>query len=189
MTYSEVAKKLRLPLGFLLGIIYLMGARPTMLTWAVGGGIALLGVIVRAWASGHISKNERLATTGPYAHTRNPLYFGSFLIAAGFAVAAHWGLLLVVVAFFVLIYAPTMERERANIAGRFPDEYKRYSDNVPTFVPRPTPWRGDSSNEGVSGGFSFDLYMKHGEWKAGLTYVLVMLWLYWGMVLQAIAKA
>lgn len=189
MTYSEVAKKLRLPLGFLFGIIYLVLARPTLLTWAVGGAIALVGVIIRGWASGHISKNERLATTGPYAHTRNPLYFGSFLIAAGFAVAAHWGLLLVVVAFFVLIYAPTMERERANISGRFPDEYRKYSDNVPTFVPRPTPWRGDSPDVGGGGGFSFDLYMKHGEWKAGLTYVLVMIWLYWGMVLQAIAKA
>ena len=85
MTYSEVAKRLRLPLGFLFGIAYLVFARPTPLTLAVGGAIALIGVVVRAWASGHISKNERLATSGPYAHTRNPLYFGSFLIAAGFA--------------------------------------------------------------------------------------------------------
>src|SRR6266571_8546816 len=97
--------------------------------------IALAGVIVRGWASGHISKNERLATSGPYAHTRNPLYFGSFLIAAGFAIAAHWALLLVVVAFFVFVYGPTMERERANISGRFPEAYARYAQNVPAFVP------------------------------------------------------
>ncbi len=137
---------------------------------------------MRGWASGHISKNERLATGGPYAHTRNPLYFGSFLIAAGFAIAAHWGLLLLVVAFFVLIYAPTMERERANIAGRFPEAYEAYAANVPAFVPRPTAWRGPlmTEEERGTGGFSFDLYMKHGEWKAGLTYVLVMAWLAWG---------
>ena len=177
MTYSEVAKRLRLPLGFILGIAYLIFARPTFLTLAVGGTIALVGVLIRAWASGHISKNERLATSGPYAHTRNPLYFGSFLIAAGFAVAAHWALLLLVVAFFVLIYAPTMQRERANIAGRFPEAYENYASNVPAFVPRPTPWRATHGDD--SGEFSFDLYMKHGEWKAGLTFLLVMAWLVW----------
>jgi Phospholipid methyltransferase len=175
LTYSEVAKRLRLPLGFVLGIAYLISAQPTPLTLTVGGAIALVGVLIRAWASGHISKNERLATTGPYAHTRNPLYFGSFLIAAGFAVAGHWALLLVVVAFFVLVYAPTMQRERANIAGRFPEAYEAYAANVPAFVPRPTPWKATHPEDG--GSFSLDLYMKHGEWKAGLTYVLVMLWL------------
>lgn len=176
MTYSEVAKKLRLPLGFLLGILYLIFAKPTLLALITGGAIALIGVLIRAWASGHITKNEKLATTGPYAHTRNPLYFGSFLIAAGFAVAAHWSLLLLVIGFWVLIYAPTMERERANIRERFPDAYDEYSKNVPGFVPRPTPWRSTAAVE--EGGFSGALYMKHGEWKAGLTYVLVMAWLF-----------
>lgn len=177
MTYSEIAKTLRLPLGFLLGILYLVFARPTPLGLLVGGAIALAGVLMRAWASGHIVKNEKLATTGPYAHTRNPLYFGSFLIAAGFAVAAHWSLLLLVIGFFALIYAPTMERERVNIRGRFPDAYEEYSQNVPGFVPRPTPWRRVEAVD--EGGFSGALYMKHGEWKAGLTYVLVMAWLLW----------
>ncbi len=177
MTYSEVAKRLRLPLGFILAISYLVFARPTPLTLAVGGAIALVGVLVRAWASGHISKNERLARSGPYAHTRNPLYFGSFLIAAGFAIAAHWALLLLVVAFFVLIYAPTMQRERANIAGRFPDSYEAYAANVPAFVPRPTPWKATHPDE--ENAFSLDLYMKHGEWKAGLTFLVVMAWLIW----------
>lgn len=180
MTYSEIAKRLRLPLGFVLGIAYLIWARPTPLTLTVGGAIAFAGVLVRAWASGHISKNERLAITGPYAHTRNPLYFGSFLIGAGFAVAVHWGLLLVVIAFWALVYAPTMERERANIRGRFPDDYDRYSANVPAFVPRVTPWRHDASGDG---GFSMDLYMKHGEWKAAITYILAMAWLSFRMKL------
>jgi protein-S-isoprenylcysteine O-methyltransferase Ste14 len=180
LTYSEVAKKLRLPLGFVLGITYIIFARPTPLTLAVGGAIAFVGLVVRGWASGHISKNERLATSGPYAHTRNPLYFGSFLIAAGFAVAFHWALLLIVVAFFVLIYVPTMEREKANIAGRFPGAYEAYAANVPAFVPRPTPWRGSAEED--EGAFSLALYMKHGEWKAGLTYALVMGWLIWRTV-------
>jgi len=174
LTYSEAAKKLRLPLGFALGILYLAFAHPARLALITGGAVAFLGVVVRAWASGHISKNERLAVTGPYAHTRNPLYFGSFLIAAGFAIAAHWALLLVVIALWAFIYAPTMERERANISGRFPEAYARYSENVPAFVPRVLPWKGEAQN---GDGFSLALYMKHGEWKALLTYLLAMGWL------------
>ncbi len=165
---------MRLPLGFALGIAYVVLAHPTWGSLEMGGAIALVGVIMRGWASGHISKNERLATGGPYAHTRNPLYLGSFLIAAGFAIAAHWSLLAAVVAFFVLIYYPTMQREVANISGRFPDAYERYATSVPLFFPRVTPWRGDESS---SNAFEAGLYMKHGEWKAALTYVLAMIWL------------
>jgi len=175
LTYSEVAKRLRLPLGFVLGIAYLIFARPTALTLAVGGAIAFIGVLVRAWASGHISKNERLATSGPYAHTRNPLYFGSFLIAAGFAVAAHWSLLLVVVAFFALVYGPTIEKERVKISARFPEAYSRWSENVPAFVPRPTAWRDPMVSETER--FSPALYMRHGEWKAALGFILALTWL------------
>ena len=174
MSYSETVKKLRLPLGFVFGIAYLIWARPTPVTLPVGSLIAFIGVLIRAWASGHIVKNQKLAVTGPYAHTRNPLYFGSFLIAAGFAIAAHWSLLLVVVAFWLLVYVPTMERERVNIRERFPDAYDRYSANVPAFVPRVTAWKDEEPDEG---GFSFDLYMRHGEWKAGMTYLLVIAWL------------
>ncbi len=171
MSYSLLAKRLRLPLGFALGIGYLVLARPSAAALGAGAAIAAVGVLVRAWASGHIMKNDRLATSGPYAHTRNPLYFGSFLISAGFAVAAHWALLVVVALFFALIYVPTMERERANISQRFPDAYAEWSAHVPAFVPRLTPWRRDPAD---AGGFSGALYMKHGEWKAALGYVVAM---------------
>jgi hypothetical protein len=120
-------------------------------------------------------KNDQLATTGPYAHTRNPLYFGSFLIAAGFAIAAHWSVLLLVIAFFVAVYVPTIERERAHISGRFPDAYPEYERNVPAFVPRPVPWRSPARQE--HGGFSLELYRYHGEWRAALGFVAVVAWL------------
>lgn len=174
MSYQELAKALRMPLGFLIGALYLAFARPEPLPLAVGGSIALIGLLVRGWASGHIRKNEQLAISGPYAYTRNPLYFGSFLIAAGFAIAAHWSLLLLVIAFFVLVYAPKIEAERVNILGRFPTEYPNYAENVPAFFPRRTAWTGES---GVDDRFSFDLYMKHGEWKAALVFVIAMIWL------------
>ena len=174
MSYEEITKKLRMPLGFILGILYLIYARPTPLPLMVGAAIALIGVLVRGWASGHIRKNQQLAISGPYAYTRNPLYFGSFLIAAGFAIAAHWSLLLLVIAFFALVYMPKIEAERLNILGRFPTEYPGYAENVPAFFPRPTAWAGGA---GADEAFSFGLYMKHGEWKAGLVYVAAVAWL------------
>ena len=172
----ELARRVRVPLGFLLAAGYLVVARPTPLTLVVGGSIALTGLLVRAWAAGHIVKNDRLATTGPYAHTRNPLYFGSFLIAAGFAVAAHWSLLLFVIAFFVLIYGPTIRDERIGIRARFPDAYDEWERNVPAFVPRPTPWRAPAATEEHEG-FDFNLYMRHGEWRAAVGFAAVLAYL------------
>ena len=173
----ELARRIRVPLGFLLAAGYLVVARPTPLTLIVGASIALAGLLVRAWAAGHIVKNDRLATTGPYAHTRNPLYFGSFLIAAGFAIAAHWSLLLLVIAFFVLVYGPTIRDERVGIRARFPDAYDEWERNVPSFVPRPTPWRAATDATAEPGGFDFNLYMRHGEWRAALGFAAVLAYL------------
>jgi protein-S-isoprenylcysteine O-methyltransferase Ste14 len=179
----DLAKALRLPLGFVLAGLYLWLA-PRFVTpvgLAVGSAVALLGLLVRGWASGHIMKNQRLATTGPYAFTRNPLYFGSFLIGVGFAIAAHWSLVLLVIAFWGLIYWPTMLRERGTMMREFPGEYPEYERNVPKFFPRPTPWR----RSGVEGGsYSFALYMKHGEWKAALGYLFVVAWLVGALALR-----
>ena len=175
MSWQSVARRLRLPLGFLLAAVYLYFARPSPLTFAVGIGIAFAGLLIRAWASGHIVKNDRLATAGPYAHTRNPLYFGSFLIAAGFAIAGHFSLLLLVMVFFIVIYWPTMERERAEVSGRFPEAYAEYERNVPSFVPRPSPWR--AAGAPVAEPFSFALYMRHKEWRAALGFAGAVTWL------------
>ena len=177
----ELARRIRVPLGFLLAAGYLVVARPTLLTLLVGTAIAFAGLLVRAWAAGHIVKNDRLATTGPYAHTRNPLYFGSFLIAAGFAIAAHWSLLLLVIAFFVLIYGPTIRDERVGIRARFPDAYEEWERNVPSFVPRPTPWRASTAGTEKHPGFDLGLYMRHGEWRAALGFAAVLAYLIFRM--------
>lgn len=173
----ELARRIRVPLGFVLAALYLVVARPTPITLAVGGMIAFVGLLIRAWAAGHIVKNDRLATTGPYAHTRNPLYFGSFLIAAGFAIAAHWSLLLFVIAFFVLIYGPTIRDERIGIQARFPDAYAEWERHVPAFVPRPTPWRSAAEAAAPIEGFNLKLYMRHGEWRAALGFAAVLAYL------------
>lgn len=176
MTFGKLVRRMRLPLGFLLGGLYLVFARPTPGSLVWGGLLALAGLLVRGWAAGHIVKNDRLATTGPYAHTRNPLYFGSFLIAAGFAIAAHWSLLLLVITFFVLVYGPTIQQEREYVRSRYPDAYAEYERHVPAFIPRLFPWRGGSEREGGAP-FSLALYMRHREWQAGLVYTLAIIWL------------
>jgi protein-S-isoprenylcysteine O-methyltransferase Ste14 len=172
-------RRLRVPLGFLVGGLYFWFAPRlggmTRMTLAVGAAIAFVGVLFRAWAAGHIVKNDRLATTGPYAHTRNPLYFGSFLIACGFAIAAHWLLLAAVVAFFYLVYKPVIASEREFISGRYPEAYAEWARHVPAFFPRLTPWR--AGNRGEREPFSFPLYLRHREWQAGLVYVVAVVWL------------
>ncbi|MDF1503520.1 isoprenylcysteine carboxylmethyltransferase family protein [Roseisolibacter sp. H3M3-2] len=179
-------QRLRVPLGFVVAALYLWAAtRSDALTWgsvAVGGAVALVGLLIRAWAAGHIVKNDRLATTGPYAHTRNPLYFGSFLLAAGCALAVHWTLLLAVAGFWLLVYAPVIRRERDFVRARFPEAYAEWERHVPAFVPRLTPWRGSGNGHVAADAPPFDLklYLFHREWQAALGYAAVMAWLaYW----------
>ena len=173
MSGIVINRKVRLRIGFLFGIAYLVFARPTAGGLLLGLPVALSGLMIRGWAAGHIVKDARLTTSGPYAHTRNPLYFGSFLLAAGFAVAAHWSLLLVVIALFIFIYGPTIALERNEISSRFPAEYASYEANVPAFVPRFTPWYGQTSEDS----FSFSRYMRQREWQAGLAFVAASAWL------------
>ena len=165
-----------MPIGFVVGGLYLFFARPDPLTLEIGAAIAFVGVLIRGWAAGHIVKNDRLATTGPYAHTRNPLYFGSFLIACGFAIIASPWLLIAVAGFWAAVYGPTIKRERAHVSALYPDAYAEWARHVPSFVPRPWPWR--DPNAGEHAPFSFALYLRHAEWQAGVVFVVVLAWMY-----------
>src|SRR5437870_3209682 len=93
---KRLLQRIRVPLGFAFAILFLVFAKPTMLSIACGGGIAFIGVAIRAWSSGHIRKAKELAVSGPYAYTRNPLYVGSFILGVVFTVATGvWWLALV----------------------------------------------------------------------------------------------
>ena len=175
---QSLVQRMRVPLGFVFGALFLWFAPryTTPLTLAVGGVLSLIGVLIRAWATGHIVKNQKLTTTGPYAHTRNPLYLGSFFIALGFAIAAHWVAVLLVVAFWVGVYGPTITRERDYLRSVYGVAYASYEASVPGFLPRLSPWAGPAG-EDRSGGFSVALYLRHNEWQAGLGSLIVMGWL------------
>ncbi|HZH34686.1 MAG TPA: isoprenylcysteine carboxylmethyltransferase family protein [Pyrinomonadaceae bacterium] len=156
----------RVPLGFLFSAVFLLLARPEIWSLAAGGLIALVGLMIRAWASGHIRKNSVLAISGPYAHTRNPLYLGSFLLGLGFTIAAaHWWLPLVFAALFLGVYLPVMRAEAKELISLFGADYEKYAESVPLFLPRPTPFRTDGASEIK---FDLKLYLRYREYQAAL---------------------
>jgi len=162
--WSQIARRIRVPLGFLFAVLYFWLARPSWRSLMVGAVVVAPGLLIRALASGHVRKNESLATSGPYAYTRNPLYLGSLVMGVGFCVAARslWvGVALVVM--FLAIYRPVIRDEEAFLRRRFP-EFEEYARRVPRMLPRLTAQSGHE-NEGPTG-FSLDLYLKHREYNA-----------------------
>jgi protein-S-isoprenylcysteine O-methyltransferase Ste14 len=171
-SWARIATRSRVPLGFLFAVAYLWWAHPTWISLAVGSLVIAIGLGIRAAASGHIRKNAQLAMTGPYAHTRNPLYLGSMVMAIGFILAAR-GIWIGVgaLAMFLFIYVPVIQAEEAYLRSAFP-EYLEYSAHVPRFWPRLTPYRV-GANDG-SPAFSRELYMRHREYNAILGSALIL---------------
>lgn len=160
--WSRIARRMRVPLGFVFAVLYFWLARPTWRFLALGAVLIVPGLLIRALASGHVRKNEALATSGPYAYTRNPLYLGSLLIGMGFAVASRsWWVGVALVVMFFAIYVPVIRSEEAFLRGKFPD-FEEYAQRVPRMFPRIVPAR--SSEDG--GKFSLDLYVQHREYNA-----------------------
>ena len=159
----------RVPLGFASGALFLFFAKPTLGLLLIGGLVALPGLALRAWASGHLRKNESLAMSGPYAFTRNPLYLGSFLIGLGFTIAAgQWLLAIIPIVMLLGIYLPVMRVESATLTRLFGKKYERYSKEVPLFLPRLSPYRSAVT----SARFDRDLYFRYREYRAALGVVI-----------------
>jgi protein-S-isoprenylcysteine O-methyltransferase Ste14 len=160
----------RVSLGWVFAAAFLVFARPTPPAIAAGALLFALGAAVRTWAAGHIRKREVLAVTGPYAHTRNPLYFGSFLMACGTLVMGRNGWLA---AGFLLVAVPVyhvvIRKEEALLLGIFGEAFVAYMRDVPRFFPRlavPSPGRGS---------FDWALVRRHREWRAWVGGVLLAL--------------
>ena len=154
----------RVPLGFLCAAIFILFARPRPLTLLIGAGISLVGLLIRAWASGHIRKNSALAVSGPYAYTRNPLYLGSFILGLGFTIGAgRWLLAVLFGVLFLGIYFPVMRVESATMGQYFGPEFRDYSQAVPLFLPRLTAYNKDNETK-----FDGGLYMRYREYQAAL---------------------
>ena len=160
--WSKIARRIRVPLGFVFAAVFVWLARPTIVSTLIGSCVAIAGLCIRALASGHVEKNEVLATSGPYAHTRNPLYLGSIILAIGFLVAAKsWWLPLIAAAMLIAIYVPVIRSEESFLRERFP-EFNDYAAHVPRLFPRLRAYQRRP------GSFSWHLYWKHRECNAAL---------------------
>lgn len=166
---KRLIQRIRVPLGFIFAIVFMVFARPSVVTLTVGTGVAVIGLLIRAWASGHIRKARELAISGPYAYTRNPLYVGSFLMGVGFTVASGvWWLALLFSALFIGIYLPVMNFEKNDIRAIFGADYDEYAKNVPMLIPRFYVWK----RTGVK--FDFQLYLQYREYRAAIGVALAI---------------
>jgi protein-S-isoprenylcysteine O-methyltransferase Ste14 len=155
-------------MGFVFAILFLGLARPSVTSLVAGALLMVPGLALRGLASGHVQKDKQLTTSGPYAHTRNPLYLGSLIMAAGFAVAARnpWIVALMLL-MFALIYIPVIAGEERYLRQTFP-EYDEYARHVPRMWPRVR--RYGSEN----GAYSSQRYWRHREYEAAIGCVVVL---------------
>ncbi len=172
--YADAVARLRVPSGFLMVAAFAFFSRPSRHSLLWGLPISLLGLGLRGWAAGCLAKNQALATRGPYAYTRNPLYLGTLLVAAGLAAASRSaGLGLLFAAVFVLVYLPVIQLEEQHLRRLFPT-YPFYATSVPALWPRRPrgpAWNGPS--------FEWRLYWKNREYQAAAGLAAGMLFLVW----------
>lgn len=130
--------RLRVPLGFLFGIVALVLARPTALTLLWGAAVAIVGELVRIWAAGHLEKGREVTRSGPYRFSRHPLYVGSTLIGIGLAIASNtvWVAVLVI-SYLAVTLTAAIRTEEAHLTEKFGAAYPDYRAGRGAGVERP----------------------------------------------------
>ncbi|UCF72827.1 MAG: isoprenylcysteine carboxylmethyltransferase family protein [Deltaproteobacteria bacterium] len=135
-------------LGIAFVILVSAAGEPKELLFFAGMVMVILGIAVRLWASGHIKKNKALATDGPYAYVRHPLYVGNITLGFGFAFASSlwWSLPLLIGILFAL-YPHAIRREDENLHSIFKEDWEQWRKETRALIPRLTPYRpGQRSN-------------------------------------------
>ena len=174
MEFNLNLSRIRVRAGYTAGALALFFARPSEDSLVWGGALGVLGEMIRIWASGHIEKTHKLATGGPYAHTRNPLYVGSVLMAMGLLVAARHPISVVAGLAYLAVFYPFIIREEAKfLRGRFPDEYRDWAKHVPLFLPRLAPGGPRASR------FQMARILANHEWRSVLGLVLLGAFMLW----------
>jgi len=176
----------RVRTGYPIAVIYWLLAAPTFRSIVIGGIITAFGLLVRGSASGHLRKDQELATTGPYASTRNPLYLGSAFLAAGFIIAGHsWWAGILVSAYFAVFYYAVIRNEEEELRKRFGAAFEEYAARVSVFFPgfKDTSREAPSPSAAPAQVFSWAQYRKNREYQAligtiaGLGVVWLRMWL------------
>jgi len=162
--YADRVARLRVTTGFVLAAAFAWFSQPDVRSLEWGLPLSVLGLLLRAWAAGHLEKNIRLAVGGPYAYVRNPLYLGTLFVAAGLVVASRRWLLAVLFALlFGLIYLPAIQLEEQHLRSLFPD-FADYAARVPALWPA---WKSTANSER----FHWPLYLHNREYQALLGFL------------------
>src|SRR5580693_1524013 len=154
--YADRVARWRVATGFVLVAAFAWFSQPTISSLIWGLPVSALGLLLRAWATGHLEKNIRLAESGPYAYVRNPLYLGTALVAAGLVIASRrWLLAVLFAAVFTLIYLPVIELEEQHLRHLFP-RFQVYAEHVPALWPTLTAQKSNHR-------FEWALYLRNRE--------------------------
>jgi protein-S-isoprenylcysteine O-methyltransferase Ste14 len=173
VTALDFFARWRVRLGYLLAVVVLFLARPTPLSILLGAFVGAVGLVTRAYAAGYLHKQEILTTSGPYAYTRNPLYFGSSILAAGAAIAMRsWWAALLLLAYFALVYRLVMRREEIELRLKHGATFDAYAARVPLFFPRAS---SSTPLDATKARFSWQQFLKNHEHQATLGFLLLLL--------------
>jgi protein-S-isoprenylcysteine O-methyltransferase Ste14 len=171
LRYNEVARQ---SLAVILILVYALTSRPQPLLVAIGIPMALIGMIVRLYASGYIMKNKELAQSGPYAYVRHPLYTGNILLIVGFALAsATWWALPLALLFFWFYYPTAIEYEDRKLRGIFGQHWEQWAARTPALMPR----AGNRRDTSSPGSWSLAKSLRQNGEIFIAIYVLICAWL------------
>ncbi|PQV63641.1 Protein-S-isoprenylcysteine O-methyltransferase Ste14 [Abditibacterium utsteinense] len=145
---KPLVEKLKLIALFaLIGLLIYRSEPIAKLFWP-GAILTAIGALIRVWAGGHLTRDRRLAVSGPYQYTRNPFYLGRFCVLIGFALMSGlqnpfvWAIFLFGMAFFFFGYMPRKEkREGGRLEQLFGDQFRQYRQSVPSLFPRLSPYK------------------------------------------------
>lgn len=167
-------KKLRLWLVYPFFILFPLVTHMSDLSFIAGIILMLLGAGLRFWASGYLEKSRVLATSGPYAYTRNPLYLGNFIVGLGVSVIANnAGLNIYYLISFSILYLGTIDEEQKVLKEKFGEPYRDYMAGVPVFFPSLTPYAGSQKRP-----FDIRLSFQNGEFIRVCGFSLLILFFY-----------
>ena len=132
----RIIYKWRVRATLIFVILAVVLAKPRLWSILAGIGMTVIGLLLRIWASGHLEKEKKLTTSGPYRYTRNPLYFGNLLIGLGIVIGSQsWWILGCAFVVFGIFYTVIIQTEKQKMEELFPMEYAEYKRHVPLFFP------------------------------------------------------
>ena len=166
---------LRQAVGLLLVAVCAYFAKPDIGTVAIGLAMALVGQVFRIYAAGFIFKNKQLASSGPYALVRHPLYLGNFLILIGFTLAAaNLYVAIGVVVFFLIWYPAAIAYEDSKLENIFEEEWREWSKNIRAIIPGRFSW----SDLKADGWDTYQSLIRNGELPISLYLLSCGIWLW-----------